>query len=124
MRMPDEPDASRRIDAALLDWVEVSADGRRLRLRLSDAAGHAASVSLPVESLNAMITALPRTPGIVPDGAVHRLDGWSLREQDEVLLLTLRRPDGVATTFAVKPWQLAAIASLAGAEGGGRGRPN
>ena len=117
--VPDNapPTSHVRIDAAELSRVDVSDDGTRLCLRLRDQAGKAASVSLPADCLNAVLTALPR--GVLEEacggqGPVHRLDGWSLRQAEHGLLLTLSLSDGASITFAVKPWQIAAIASLAG----------
>jgi hypothetical protein len=116
--MADTPERRpARIDAAELTWVEVTDDGRRLCLRLLDRAGQAAAVSLPVDCLNAVLAAVPQPA----TGPVHRLDGWSLAVGEHGLLLTLQLPDGARMTFAVQPWQIAAIASLAGHQGAGRG---
>jgi hypothetical protein len=84
-------------------------------------------VSLPADSLNAVLTAALRDSHDLPwpSGKVHRLDGWSLRQGEHGLLLTLSLPEGANITLAVQPWQIAAIASLAGQDSGSaRGRLN
>ena len=106
-----------RVDAAELDWVEVTDDGRRLCLRLRDPAGRAVSVSLPVDRVNAVLTAVPRSSTELLAGSagqVFALDSWSLAHGQDGLVLTLHLADGAQITFAMKPWQLAAMASLAG----------
>jgi hypothetical protein len=109
--MSDDPGPSRvRIDAAELHRVDISDDGGRLHLRLRDQAGRDASVSLPADCVGAIVDAVPR----LATGAVHWVDGWSLDRVGDGWLLTLRLPGGATFTFAVKPWQIAAIASLAG----------
>jgi hypothetical protein len=131
--MSDGPTSSRppRIDAAELSSVEMSDDGRQVCLRLRDGAGRPASVSIPVNSVNAMLSALPRPADALPRGQAqpYKLDGWSLSPAEHGLALTLRLADGAAITFMVQPWQIAAIASLAGTGLGGpaashRGRLN
>jgi hypothetical protein len=110
------PARHRRIDAAEVNGVDVIDDGLRLRLRLRDQDGRAASVSLPADSLGAVLAAALRDAGEPPagQGAVQRLEGWSLRRGEHALLLTLSLPGGATITLAVQPWQIAAIASLAG----------
>jgi len=106
-----------RIHAAELNWVEVTDNGRRLCLRMRDPAGHAVSVSLPVECVNRVLTALPRTAGELLAGGVtqiHSVESWSLSQDLDGLVLTLHLPDGAKIAFAVKPWQISAIASLVG----------
>ncbi len=117
--MPEKPPPSghARIDAAHIHSVDVCDDGQRLRLRVLDQAGLPASVTLPVDCLNTLLTALP--PDALDlvagqDGPVHRLDGWTLRSGEHDLLLTLRLPNGANITFAVKSRQIEAISSLAG----------
>jgi len=125
--MTDEPPPGRppRFDAAELSRVSLSADGRRVHLKLRDGDGRPASVSLPVDCLGRVLTAVPRDPGAADPALVHRLAGWSLRHGEHGLLLTFELPDGGTITFAVQPWQIAAIASLAGHDtGAGRHRPN
>jgi hypothetical protein len=117
--MPEDAPARNqsRIDAAEVTWVEITDDRRKLCLRLRDQAGRPASVSLPVASLTAVLTAAMRAGGerrTPAEGQVHTLEGWSLDQSESGLLLTLHLPDGAAITFAVQPWQIAAIASLAG----------
>ena len=108
--MDDEVQSSAapRLDASALDSVEVTGDGR-LRLRLRDASGHAASLTLPLECLGAVLAAVPAV-----GDTVRPLAAWSLGAGGGDLVLTLRTPDGASVAFAVKPWQIAAIASLAG----------
>jgi hypothetical protein len=106
-----------QIDATELSSVEVVDDGRRLRLRLRDQDGRPAAVSLPVACLNTVLTALPRSADDLlagGQGQVHRLDGWSLGQDADGPLLTLHLPDGARITLAIKLWQIAAMASLAG----------
>jgi hypothetical protein len=106
-----------RVDATELDWVEVTDEGRRLCLRLRDPAGHAVAVSLPLDSVNAVLTAVPRPPSDLLAGSagqVYALDSWSLAHDQQGVVLTLHLADGAKIAFAMKSWQLAAIASLAG----------
>jgi hypothetical protein len=111
------PSTPFRIDAEELSWVEITDNGRRLCLRLRDRVGHPASVSIPVDSVNAILTAVPRSADELLQGGateIYKLDGWSLGWNAAGLVLTLQLPDGAKIAFAVKPWQIAAIASLAG----------
>ena len=106
-----------RIDAIELTRVEVIDDGRRLCLRLRDRAGCPVSVRLPVECLNAVLTAVPQSRSqwlTTGQAETHTLDSWSLDQGEHGLILTLHRADGARVAFAVKPWQIAAMASLAG----------
>ncbi len=117
MDEPQIPTRPRRIDAAELEWVEVADDGRRLRLRLRDMAGHPASVSFPADRLNAILAAIPRSAGdLVRDSQdkVYTIDTWSLTRSSEGYVLSLSLPDGAKIAFSVKPWQIDAIASAAG----------
>jgi len=107
----------RRIEAAELNRIEIIDGGRRLCLSVRDAAGRPASMSLPIECLNAVVTAVPRSDrDLLADAArsVHRLDSWTLRDEGAGLVLTLHLPDGARIAFGVKPSQIAAIASFAG----------
>lgn len=105
--MTQQPD----IDATELISVRVSPDGRRLKIRVRDSSGHIASVALPTAWLNQILNALPR-PGVAE---VYPLDTWSMDRppNGQDLLLTLRTPEGRAVTFAVKPWQLEGMATIA-----------
>ena len=100
------------IDAMELVGVRVSPDGKRLRLRVRDQSGQTVSFSLPTGWLNAMLTALPDSSAT---GTVHPLDSWSMDRvgngQDQVL--TLRTPEGQAVSFAMKPWQVEGMATIA-----------
>jgi len=87
----------RRIEAAELNRIEIIDGGRRLCLSVRDAAGRPASMSLPIECLNAVVTAVPRSDrDLLADAArsVHRLDSWTLRDEGAGLVLTLHLPDG------------------------------
>jgi hypothetical protein len=114
------PRGHARIDATEVSQVDITDDGLRLSLRLRDREGQHASVSLPIGCLNTLLTAVPRSASdlVASHDAIHLLDGWSLDRTDDGLLLTLRLPDGAHITFAVKPWQIAAMASLAGQDSG------
>jgi hypothetical protein len=119
-------DPHARIEAAEVQGVEFAEDGSRLLLRLLDRTGRPATVSLPLASLNTVLSAvLPTARAPAAGGQVHALDSWTLRHSEYGLLLTLHVADGGRVTFAVQPWQIAAIASLVG-EGGNpaRRRPN
>ena len=75
------PSTPFRIDAEELSWVEITDNGRRLCLRLRDRVGHPASVSIPVDSVNAILTAVPRSADELLQGGateIYKLDGWSL----------------------------------------------
>jgi hypothetical protein len=100
------------INATELLGLRLSADGRCLRLRIRDQNGRALSLSLPVCWLNAMLTALPRTTGV---DTVHALDSWSMDRLNngQDLVLTLRTPEGQSVSFAMKPWQVEGMATIA-----------
>jgi hypothetical protein len=100
------------IDATELIGVRISSDGKRLRLRVRDQSGQISSFSLPTCWLNAMLNALPRSTG--PD-KVHPLDSWSMDRigNGKDLILTLRTPEGQAVSFAMKPWQVEGMATIA-----------
>jgi hypothetical protein len=101
-----------RIDATGLDGVRLSPDGSRLILLLRDATGQKVSLSLPVTCLNAVLTAMPRSAAM---GALHSLDTWSIApaENGRDMILTLRTPEGLAISFAIKPWQVQGMATVA-----------
>jgi hypothetical protein len=119
MSSPAPPKRHARIDASELNWVEVCDDGQRLRLHLRDRQGRPASLSLPVECVNTVLAAVPRSPAqLLADAReqAYALDGWSLGRDERGLVLTLHCPDGARIAFAVHAWQIAAIASLVGHE--------
>jgi hypothetical protein len=105
-------DRNSRIDATELDGVRLSSDGSRLILLLRDARGEKVSLSLPVNCLNAVLTATPRC---APMGERHSLDTWSMEpaENGRDMILTLRTPEGLAVSFAIKPWQVQGMATIA-----------
>jgi hypothetical protein len=98
------------IDATELIGVFASPDGKRLRLKMRDQDGQTVSVMLPACWLNAILGALPRSPG--PD-TVHSVDSWSMDRLGQDLVLTLRTPEGQAVSFAMKPWQVEGMATIA-----------
>jgi hypothetical protein len=100
------------IDATELISLVLSSDGKRLRLRVRDQNGQTVSFTLPACWLNAMLNALPRSFG--PE-TVHPLDSWSMDRvgNGQDLVLTLRTPDGKAISFAMKPWQVEGMATIA-----------
>ncbi len=100
------------IEAAELIGVRISADGKRLRLRIRDRGGATVSFSLPTEWLNTMLNVLPRSAD--PE-TVHPLDSWSMDRLrgGQQLVLTLRTPEGQAVSFAMKPWQVEGMATIA-----------
>jgi hypothetical protein len=101
-----------KIDVDQVTEVRLSSDGTRVTLTLLDQAGNKVLLSLPTGCLNSLVTAVPRQ---VDPGSVHRLDSWAMETTDDGgdLLLTLRTPDGVAISFAVKPWQVEGMATIA-----------
>jgi hypothetical protein len=101
-----------RIDAERLIDVRLSEDGTRLALNLLDRSRQPVSLSLPAGCLNALITA---APGTIENGTVHPLDSWTIgpAANGQDLVLTLRTPEGVAVRFAIKPWQVEGMATLA-----------
>jgi hypothetical protein len=101
-----------RIDATELMDVRLSADRTRLVLRLRDQTGQSISLSLPTACLNAVLTAMPQQIEI---GTVHPLDTWTmgLAENGQDLVLTLRTPQGSTISFAAKPCQVEAMATIA-----------
>ena len=105
------------IEATELISVLASPDGARLRLRVRDQDGRTVSFTLPACWLNSMLNALPRSSD--PD-RVHALDSWSMDRLGQDLVLTLRTPDGQAVSFAMKPWQVEGMATIATYGGSGR----
>jgi hypothetical protein len=95
----------------LLD-VRLSDDGTCIRLWVRDRGGQTVAVSLPACWLNAMLNAVPGSAG--PD-TVHPLDSWSIDRlgNGHDLVLTLRTPEGHAVSFAMKPWQVEGMATIA-----------
>ncbi len=100
------------IDAEKLSEVRLSADGTRVNLIVLNPLGQKISLSLPADCLNAVIDAMPRR---ADPGVVHRLDSWSMNAADNGadLVLTLRTPEAVAISFALKPWQVEGMATIA-----------
>ena len=100
-----------KIDAEQLTGVRLSADRTHVILGLLDAAGQKVSLSLPVNCLNAVLSVTPRQ---AEAGAVYKLDSWnmSVAENGQDLLLTLRTPEGLAISFALKPWQVEGMATI------------
>ena len=101
-----------RIDADL-DCVRLSPDGSRLILLLRDAAGEKVSLSLPLSSVNAVLSAAPQPAE--PVGAVHSVASWNmtLAENREDMILTFCTPEGVVTSFTIKSWQAQGMATVA-----------
>jgi hypothetical protein len=101
-----------KIDADQLTEARLSADGTRVLLTLRDDAGQKVSLSLPRNCLNTVLSVVPRH---VEPGAIHRLDTWNMgvAENGQDLLLTLRTPEGLAISFALKPWQVEGMATIA-----------
>jgi hypothetical protein len=102
----------RKIDATELISARLSPDRTRLLLTLRDQDGKSASLSLPTDCLNAVLTALPRQ---IEAGTVQPLDTWTMNtaENGQDLVLTLRTPDGRAVSFVTKPWQVEGMATIA-----------
>jgi hypothetical protein len=59
-----------------------------------------------------MLNALPRSPDV---DTIHALDSWSMDRLNngEDLVLTLRTPEGQSVSFAMKPWQVEGMATIA-----------
>ena len=105
------------IEATELISVLASPDGTRLRLRVRDQDGRTVSFTLPACWLNGMLNALPRSSNT---DRIHPLDSWSMDRSGQDLVLTLRTPDGQAVSFAMKPWQVEGMATIATYGGSGR----
>ena len=103
----------RRIDAAEVSWVEMIDGGRRLCVRVNDMDGRPAVMTLPLDRLDTLLSALPRRPGPTGEG-VATLSSWTVQTGPDGLVLILHLPDGTPIALSAKSWQLAAIASLAG----------
>ncbi len=100
------------IEAIELLGLRLSADGKFLRLRVRDQNGGAVSLSLPACWLNVLMNALPQSSGV---DVVHPLDSWSMDRlgNGPDLVLTLRTPEGQSVSFAMKPWQVEGMATIA-----------
>jgi hypothetical protein len=107
------------IEATELIGVLVSSDGKRLRLRVRDQGGQTVTFSLPTCWLNAMVSALPWSSGA---DTVHPLDSWSMDRvgSGQDLVLTLRTPEGHSVSFAMKPWHVEGMATIATYASSGR----
>jgi hypothetical protein len=101
-----------KIDASQLTEIRLSDDASRVTMTLLDASGQKVLLSLPANCLNAVVSVVPRKAAA---DVVHRLDSWSmgLAENGQDLLLTLRTPEGAAISFALKPWQVEGMATIA-----------
>lgn len=100
------------IDAEELVSVNLSPDGTHIRLRVRDQDGRIVALALPACWLNAMQEALP--PARLGD-KVHPVDSWSVEHSvdGQTLMLTLRTPEGMAASFALKSWQMEGMATVA-----------
>jgi hypothetical protein len=101
------------IDAKSLIGVKLSADGARLHLKLRDQTGQTVSLSLPACWLNELLSAVPGLAATAE--TVHPLGSWSMDRPGTGpdLVLTLRTPEGQAVSFAMKPWQVEGMATIA-----------
>jgi hypothetical protein len=101
-----------KIDAQQVTEVRLSEDATRVTMTLLDATGNKVLLALPADCLNAVLSVVPRRAA--PD-VVHRLDSWSMgvAENGQDLVLTLRTPEGTATSFTLKPWQVEGMATIA-----------
>ena len=99
------------VDAVELISVRASQGARSLRLKIRDRNGKAMTMSLPADWLGAMLATQPWSFG---GDAVHQLASWSIdRTAGEDLVLTLRTAEGLAVSFAMKPWQISGMATIA-----------
>jgi hypothetical protein len=100
-----------RIEADL-DGVRVSPDGTRLTLLLRDTAGQKFSLSLPMGCLNAVLAAAPQP---AEPGNVHSVETWNmaLAGNGQDMMLTLCTAEGMMISFAIKPWQVQGMATIA-----------
>jgi hypothetical protein len=100
------------IDPSELIGLRVSADGKTVRLHVKDQTGQKLTFSLPVGWLNAILNVLPRSSEV---DTVHPVDSWSMERicNNRDLVLTLRTPDGQSVSFAIKPWQIEGMATIA-----------
>jgi hypothetical protein len=101
-----------KIDADQVTDVRLSEDATRVSMTLLDPAGNRMLLTLPADCLNAVLSVVPRRAA--PD-VVNRLDSWSMgvAENAQDLVLTLRTPEGAAISFALKPWQVEGMATIA-----------
>jgi hypothetical protein len=100
-----------RIDAEL-DGVRISPDGSRLILLLRDATGQKVSLSLPMGCLNVVLAAAPQP---AEPGNVHSVETWNMSQagNGRDMTLTLCTPEGMTISFAIKPWQVQGMATVA-----------
>lgn len=101
-----------KIDADQVTDIRLSEDATRVSMTLLGDQGHQVLLSLPASCLNAVVSVVPRQAA--PD-VVNRLDSWSMgvAENGQDLVLTLRTPEGAAISFALKPWQVEGMATIA-----------
>jgi hypothetical protein len=99
-------------EATELIGVQTTSDGTHLKLRIRNEVGQIITLTLPASWLNTMLNALPPSSRI---DAVHTLDSWSMARVGDGpdLVLTLRTPEGQAVSFAVKPWHVEGMATIA-----------
>ncbi len=104
-------------DRVKIDVTEVlrawaSEDGRRLHVKLVTAGGSTVTLTLPISSLNAVLT--PVTPRTDP-AETRLLDTWTMRHIDNggEVLLTLCTADGEAVSFVTKAAQIEGMATIA-----------
>jgi hypothetical protein len=111
-----------KIDANQVTEVRLSADGARVMLVLLDDTGQKISLSPRANCLNAVLSVAPRH---AEPGAVHKLDTWNmgLTENGQDLVLTLHTPEGLAISFALKPWRVEGMATIATYGGSHRAQP-
>ena len=115
---------SRDIEADRLTTFEVAPDGSRVRIRATDAAGGAASISLPAECLSQMMMTLPRI-ALEAVRRRHRNQAlkvvypaakWDIEQSGEcpdTFILTLTTPDGFEVSFALSGAKLDGLAKAA-----------
>jgi hypothetical protein len=110
--MAGNPGRANMIDATELLDARTSSDGKHLQLRLRDQSGQAMTFSLPARWLNTMLNAVPTSSGTE---TVHPLDSWNMDRigNSEDLILTRRTPEDQAVSFAMKPWQVEGMATIA-----------
>lgn len=110
------------IDCESLTTYEVSADGRRFRMNLTEISGQSCAISLPSECLSMLLMTLPRIASHAlraqtKDSSlriVFSADEWRLeRSGDSRVILTIGTVDGFEASFAFEPEQLQEIADNA-----------
>jgi hypothetical protein len=101
-----------KIQAVELIDVRLTPDRTHLELTLRDPTGRSISLILPTICLNTVLAAMP---GRIEAGTLHALDTWSMvpAGNGQDMVLTLRTPDGLAISFAAKPWQVEGMATIA-----------